>query len=70
MKPEELRQIRKEYKLSQHRLAKLTDLSRYRISMFEAGYASLWPEEISIIREVIRDIDKQLEFPKEDLNVR
>lgn len=46
--------LRKAKGLSQFRLSQITGVSRYRISLFECGYAPLTEDEFKLILDVLQ----------------
>jgi predicted transcriptional regulator len=54
-----LRKLRRDAGLTQHGLAKLTDISRVKICHAELGMATLTPNEIASIRKVLIDVSQK-----------
>jgi hypothetical protein len=53
---EHLRRLREIAGLSQYEVARLSGLTRNRISLFECGYVQLQDEEYSLAERAIRDV--------------
>lgn len=47
-------EARKKKNVSQYKLAAMTGISRFRISMFECGYKEPSKEELSKMKEVLK----------------
>ena len=56
-----IRELRKKAAISQYRLAKLTNVSRFKISQFECGYGDLSEFEIQAILSVLKTSVEQQE---------
>ena len=59
-----LQYFRRSLGLSQYQLAKLTHISRFRISCFESGYIELKKKELSLIQGLINEIVDENNFSK------
>ena len=60
-----VRTLRKEADISQYRLAKLTKISRFRISLFECGYLKLNDLEIEKIKATLKKFSSPEGFKNE-----
>ena len=50
MKPNQLKKSRRHLQLSQYELARITKISRYKLSCFECGYIDLSVQEVKQIK--------------------
>ena len=59
MTPTQLKRKRKDLKLSQFKLSKISKVSRYNISLFESGYQDLSGVELNRIEYALNKMEKK-----------